>query len=104
MTDLLANMTDLPADQLTNQVTNKHKSLLMNPNLDFKSALYGDWKVDMGLSGKVNSNSHGAWLVHQIISMLKWIWTSGLSIKNYLFDCDSHAKPYTLESHSFQHK
>jgi len=34
--------------------------------------------------GKGNSNSHGARPVHQIITMIKWIRTSRLSIKNSL--------------------
>jgi hypothetical protein len=41
-------------------------------------------KVAIRLLGKKNSNSHGARPVHQIITMLKWIWTSKLSIKNSL--------------------
>ena len=41
-------------------------------------------KVDVGLLGEGNSNSHGARPVHQIISMVKWIRTRRLSIKNYL--------------------
>ena len=38
-------------------------------------------KVDMKLPGKWISNCHGARPVHQIISMIMWIRTSGLSIK-----------------------
>jgi len=34
--------------------------------------------------GKGNSNAHGARPVHLIIMMIKWIWTSRLSIKNSL--------------------
>ena len=34
------------------------------------------------IAGKEKSNSHDARLVHQIISMIKWVWTSRLSIKN----------------------
>ena len=41
-------------------------------------------KVDVRLPGKGDSNSHGARPVHQIISMIKWIRTSRLSIKNSL--------------------
>ena len=41
-------------------------------------------KVDIRLPEKVNSNSHGARPVHQIISMIKWICTSTLSMKNSL--------------------
>ena len=43
-----------------------------------------DRQIDVRLPGKGNSNSHGAGPVHQIISMIKWIRTSRLSIKNYL--------------------
>jgi len=38
----------------------------------------------MRLPGKENSNSHGARPVHLIITMLKWIRTRRLSIKNSL--------------------
>jgi len=41
-------------------------------------------KVDVRLPGKGNSNSHGARPVHLIITMIKWIRTSRLSIKNSL--------------------
>jgi len=41
-------------------------------------------KVDVRLPGKGNSNSDGARLVHLIITMIKWIRTSRLSIKNSL--------------------
>jgi len=41
-------------------------------------------KVDIRLPEKGNSNSHGARPVHFIISMIKWIRTSRLSIKNSL--------------------
>jgi len=41
-------------------------------------------KVDVRLPGKVDSNSLGARPVHQIISMIKWIRTSRLSMKNSL--------------------
>ena len=40
--------------------------------------------VDVRLPGKGNSNSHGARPVHLIITMIKWIRTSRLSIKNSL--------------------
>ena len=36
------------------------------------------------LPGKGSSNSHGGMPVHQIISMIWWIWTSRLLIKNPL--------------------
>ena len=45
----------------------------------------GDRKVAIKLPGKGNSNSNGARPVHQIISMMKWIWTSRLSMKNSLW-------------------
>jgi len=41
-------------------------------------------KVDVRLPGKGNSNSHGARPVHLIITMIKRIRTSRLSIKNSL--------------------
>ena len=41
-------------------------------------------KVDVRLPGTRNSNSHGARPVHQIISIIKWIQTSRLSIKKPL--------------------
>ena len=43
--------------------------------------------VDARLHGKGNSNSHGARPVHLIITMMKWIRTSRLSIKNSLSYC-----------------
>ena len=42
-------------------------------------------KVDVRLPGKGNSNCHGARPVHLIITMIKWIRTSRLSIKNSLY-------------------
>jgi len=44
-------------------------------------------KVDVRLPGKRNSNSHGArpvYLIVIIVTMIKWIRTSRLSIKNSL--------------------
>ena len=41
-------------------------------------------KADVRLPLKGNSTSHGARPVHQIISMIKWIRTSRLSIKKSL--------------------
>jgi hypothetical protein len=41
-------------------------------------------KVDIRLPGNGNSTSHGARPVFEIISMIKWIRTSRLSIKKYL--------------------
>ena len=39
-------------------------------------------KVNVRLPGKGNSNSHGARPVHLIITMIKWIRISRLSLKN----------------------
>ena len=44
-------------------------------------------KVDVRLPGKGNSNSHFARSVHLIITMLEWIRTSRLSLKNSLSLC-----------------
>ena len=41
-------------------------------------------KVDVRLPGKGNSNSHRARPVHLIITMIKWIQASRLSINNSL--------------------
>jgi len=41
-------------------------------------------KVDVRLPGKGNANSHGARPVRLIITMIEWIRTSRLSIKNSL--------------------
>ena len=41
--------------------------------------------VDTRLPAKGSSNCHGARPVYQIILMTKWLWTSRLSTKNYLF-------------------
>ena len=38
--------------------------------------------VDARLPGKGNSNSYGARLVHRIITMMKCMWTSRLSVQN----------------------
>jgi len=56
----------------------------------------GTCKVDVRLPGKGNSNSHGARPVHQIISMIKWIRTRKLSIKNSLFPVRSQEKDPTF--------
>ena len=48
-------------------------------------------KVDVRLPGNGSSNSHGARPVHLIIiTMIKWIRTGRLSIKNSLFFCRVH--------------
>ena len=44
-------------------------------------------QVDVRLPGKGNSNSHVARPVHLIITMIKWIRTSRLSIKKKLYLC-----------------
>ena len=49
-------------------------------------------KVDVRLPGKGNSNSHGARLVHPIITMIEWIRTSRLSIKNSLWRFPVHPR------------
>ena len=46
-------------------------------------------KVDVRLPGKGNLNAHGARLVHKIITMIQWIWSSRLSIKNSLLEQDN---------------
>ena len=51
------------------------------------SHLWPDKWTTLTLTG--NSNAHGARPVHQIISMIKWIRTRKLSIKNSL----SHRGP-----------
>ena len=43
------------------------------------------WKVDVRLPGKGISNSHGARPVHLSITMIQWIRTSRLSMKNSPF-------------------
>jgi len=52
-------------------------------------------KVDARLPGKGNSKSHGARPVHLILTMIKWIRTSRLAIKNSLStgDCPMLAAP-----------
>jgi len=44
----------------------------------------GSRKVDVRLLGKGNSHAHGARPVHLIITMMKWLRTSRLSIQNSL--------------------
>jgi hypothetical protein len=44
-----------------------------------------NWEVDVRLPGKGKSNSHGARPVYFIITMIEWIRTSRLSIKNSLW-------------------
>ena len=48
---------------------------------EYEGSGRGQRKVDVRLSGKGNSNSHGARPVHLIITMMKWMRTSRLSIK-----------------------
>ena len=47
-------------------------------------------KVDERLPGKGNSNPHGARPLHLIITMIKWIRTSRLSIKKSLSEEGTH--------------
>ena len=49
------------------------------------------WEVIGTLPAKGNSNSHGARPVHLIITMIQWIRTSRLSIKNFLSNWDAMA-------------
>ena len=51
-------------------------------------------KVDVRLPGKGNSNSHAARPVHLIITMIKWIRTSRLSIKNSLWTGGRNPEAY----------
>jgi len=50
--------------------------------LQLQAEVHPSRKVDVGLPGKGISNSHGARPVHLIITMIKWVRTSRLSIKN----------------------
>ena len=45
---------------------------------------YTTRKLDVRIPGKGNSNVHGSWPVHLITTMIKWIRTGRLSIKNSL--------------------
>ena len=54
-------------------------------------------KVDVRLPGKGSSNSHGARPVHLIITMIKRIRTSRLSIKNSLSPPVKHILPAAAE-------
>ena len=49
-------------------------------------------KVDARLPGKGNSNSHGARPVHLIITMIKWIRTSRLSISYRVLEVSGERK------------
>jgi len=67
----------------------RHFPLLDNrpsPRVSLPESVSSDCcrKVDVRLPGKGNSNSNGARPVHLIITMIKWIRTSRLSIKNSL--------------------
>ena len=55
-----------------------------SPKSTVTQEVLNPWKVDIRLPGKGNSSSHGARPVHLIITMIKWIRTSRLSIKNSL--------------------
>jgi len=52
-------------------------------------------KVDVRLPGRGDSNSHGARPVHLIITMIKCIQTSRLSIKNFLSLADREGNYFT---------
>ena len=52
-----------------------------------RPSLYLKRAKDVRLPGKGNSHSHGARPVHLIITMIKWIRTSRLSVKNSLSVC-----------------
>ena len=54
----------------------------------------------MRLPGKESSNSHGARPIHQIISILKWIHTSSLSLK-YYFSLGRRGFPTVLHFMTF---
>ena len=55
-------------------------------------------KADIRLPGKGNSNLYGARPVHQIISMITWIRTIRLSIKNAL-----STLPFPANHHTVHH-
>ena len=57
--------------------------ILMESRLSY-GILMESRKVDVRPSRKGNLNSHSARPVHLIIAMIKWIWTSRLSIQNSL--------------------
>ena len=77
-TDVCVSNTDDGQDRLSSRVPDPLRGTqtptILNPNR----------KVDVRLLGEGNSHSHGAKTVHQIISMIKWIRTSRLSIKKSL--------------------
>ena len=52
-------------------------------------------KADGRLPGKGDLDLHGARPFHRIISMIKWIWTIRLSIKDFLSKCSN---PTTLRN------
>ena len=58
-----------------------------------RGRILGLRKVAIRLPGKGTSNSYGTRPVHQIISTIKWIRTSRLSIKNSLSLSDWPASP-----------
>ena len=67
-------------------------SLFVHSNCDLAAR-----KVDARLPEKRHSNSHCARPVHQIISMIKWIPTSRLSIQKRRSLCDLAAhRPLSL--------
>jgi len=81
----------------------RHASSVARPTRPVSGPLNAR-KVDPRLPEKGNSNSHGARPVHQIISMIKRIWTRRLSIKNPLSPLNGVANtPFTFEIASGEH-
>ena len=62
------------------------------PNQRYRLLVEGTQKVDVRLSGKGNSNSHGARPVHLIITMPKWILTGMIPTMNSLIEETHTAK------------
>ena len=64
--------------------TNRREALPGRACLNRFKLLPSPRKVDVRLPGKESSNSHGTRPVHLIITMIKWIRTSSLSITKSL--------------------
>jgi hypothetical protein len=64
--------------------TRYYKSIIIRYHKSTIISQPGTRKVDVRLPGKGNSNSHGARPVHIIVTMMTWIRTSRLSMKNSL--------------------
>ena len=65
-------------------VTNQNTAVELEAQTAEQMRYHLETKVDTRLPGKGNSNSHGARPVHHIISMMKWIRASRLSINDSL--------------------